>query len=119
MIEIQREHDHKHHKNEYHHQLRRGSPLDRLSGPETANLTRAVLNLLLKEQWVELTTQTDAKGGLEKEKDQTGQTDETRDRAIGIDHHEEDEHDQREDQADEPGELLLPGADIFRCLAAD
>src|SRR5580704_16203944 len=91
--------------------------LDRLSRLPLTYFPRTILHLVFKEERIELTPETDTKRRFEKEEDQTGQTNKSRQQPIGIHQYEKDEHGCRQDQANNPGKLFLPGPYIFGCLA--
>ena len=107
---------HKNDEPQDHHQLRRRGLLDGLSRLAFANLPRAILGLPFIEKGIEFTSQTNAEGRLEKEKEQTDKADDSGNRTVGVDHDHKSKHSSGQRHADDPGESFLLCADVLRCL---
>ena len=84
-----------------------------------AYLPGTELNFFLKGQWIKFASQEDAERRLKKEKHEARETNDPSYRALGIDHHQQNEHDGCQRKTDDPGELLLCGAHIFGDVITD
>ena len=105
-------------KRQHDQQLNPGCFLNILFGLNSTNLTRTVLHLFLKKQGIKFAAQANPKCRFKKQEDQADETDNARNRAVGIYNDQEDKHDRGEDHANDPGKFLLRSPHIFRCLVA-
>ena len=87
--------------------------LDFLPDRQLATAAGTQLRLLLVERVVDLAAEADAEGAIEEHQRQAGGADQQVDRADELVDDNEEQHGQRQGEADGPDKALLRRADVF------